>query len=174
MQIKLKNAIYVLIIIILAALQTTILSGVRVFGASADLLLAFVVYIALSDGAIMGGSYGLLCGLIADALSVGRFGFNSFMFLYAGVLPGIFKEHFFHNNIFVAMLCSFFACLVHKFFYFILFNYMWNGIGFWNTFFTKILIGALLTSLITALFYLVNSYIENNKERKGIRRRYGF
>ncbi len=174
MQIKLKNAIYVLIILILAALQTTILSGVHLFGATADLLLAFVVFIALYDGAVYGGSYGLLCGIIADALSPGRFGFNTFVLLYAGVLSGIFKEHFLHNNMFVAMLCSFLASLVSNTLYFLLFNYIWTGTGFLKILFTKILIGAVLTSVATALFYGINSAVQKKKERKGLRRRYGF
>lgn len=169
-----KNAVYVFVIILLAALQTTVLSGVKFFGATADLLLAFVVFVALSDGALAGGTYGLLCGIIADALTVGRFGFNSLLMLYAGTFAGIFKEHFFHNNALVALLCSFLASFTGKLVYYLLFNYLKTGSGFAAVFFTKIIVGALLTAVATAIFYIINMFIRNKRERKGLRRRYGF
>jgi len=158
----------------LAALQTTILSGVQIFGGTADLLLAFVVLIALSDGASYGCSYGLISGIVADTLMLGRFGFNSIMFMYIGVFLGLFKEHFFRNNSVVALLCSFLASFIHKLLYFLFLHYIWSGTGFWYNFFTRISIGAVLTAVCTLVMYLIYSLIFSRYERKGIKRRYGF
>ena len=35
-----------------------------------------------------------LCGIFADALSGGGFGYSSFVFMYAGALSGVLKEYF--------------------------------------------------------------------------------
>ncbi len=169
-----KNVIYVFTVIILAALQTTILSGVQIFGATADLLLAFTVMIALTNGAVYGGSYGLLCGIVADTLMYGRFGFNSLVFMYIGVLLGLFKEHFFRNNSVVALLCSFLASLVQKLLYFLLVHFIHNNYSFWYNILTRVSLGALLTAVATLIMFLIYSYIIIRYEKKGIKRRYGF
>ena len=92
-----KNAIYAAAVLLLAALRTTVLEGAEICGASANLLLALTVVIGLCETPVSGAAFGLLCGIFADTLSGGGFGYSSFVFMYAGALSGVLKEYFFSN-----------------------------------------------------------------------------
>ncbi|MBO7208892.1 MAG: rod shape-determining protein MreD [Clostridia bacterium] len=169
-----KNAGLVLLSVLIASLQTTWLNGVNLFGARADLLLAFVVVISLKYGIIYGGAYGLLCGVLADSLSFSGFGYNSLILMYMGICCGLLKDRFFDSNGGIVMLTAFLCSFIHKLLYFIFSKYIWNNQDFWYVFFTKILLGAIFTAVVAILLYGITVLYNRIKIRKGRSRYYGF
>lgn len=169
-----KNAGLVLLSVLIASLQTTWFNSFELFGARADLLLAFVVVISLKYGIIYGGAYGLLCGVLADTLSFSGFGYNSLILMYMGICCGFLKDRIFDNNSGIVMLTAFLCSFIHKLLYFIFSKYIWNNQDFWYVFFTKILLGAILTACIAILFYGISILYNRIKIRKGRNRYYGF
>ncbi len=74
----------------------------------------------------------------------------------------------------IIMLTAFLCSFIHKLLYFIFSKYIWNNQDFWYVFFTKILLGAVLTAFAAILFYGITVLYNKIKIRKGRSRYYGF
>lgn len=169
-----KNAIYAAAVLLLAALRTTVLEGAEICGASANLLLALTVVIGLCETPVSGAAFGLLCGIFADTLSGGGFGYSSFVFMYAGALSGVLKEYFFRLDAVVVLIFAFTWAFIHDFIYYLFTHLLSGSSGFMHVFFGKILIGACMTAAVAVLIFAVRAWILRMAEKKGNRRRYGF
>lgn len=85
-------------------LQSTLFSFYSIKGTLPDLVLVFVVFFALINGAREGTIYGFLCGLFED-LYLGRFiGVNALSKAFTAYLVGRFQARVFKENILVALI----------------------------------------------------------------------
>lgn len=105
-----------LLIIISLLLQVTIIARISVFGSRIDLLLAFVVSMALLKGALYGEVIGFMSGLIYDIFSGGPLGVNSFIMIIVGYGVGAFKNKLYVDNPITQALFGSVATLVVKLF----------------------------------------------------------
>ncbi len=101
-------------------LQSTVFSYFSIKGTLPDLLLIFVVFFALINGARGGTVYGFLCGLFED-LYLGRFiGVNALSKAFTAYLIGYFQGRVFKENILVALIAVFSSTFINSFLLFIL------------------------------------------------------
>lgn len=95
-------------------LQSTIFSFYGIKGTLPDLVLVFVVFFALINGARGGTIYGFLCGLLED-LYLGRFiGVNALSKAFTAYLVGHFQDRVFKENILVALIAVFFSTFINS------------------------------------------------------------
>lgn len=101
-------------------LQSTIFSFYSIKGAIPDLVLVFVVFFALLNGAYKGTVYGFLCGLMED-LYMGRFiGINALSKGLTAYILGKLQGNVFKENIFVGVMGVFIGTILNSCFLFLL------------------------------------------------------
>lgn len=113
---------FVLLILPIMALflQSTFFSFYSINGIIPDLVLIFVVFFALFNGAEKGAVYGYLCGLLED-LFLGRLiGMNALAKALTAYVVGRLQSNVFKENLVVGVLGVFLATLMNIFFLFIL------------------------------------------------------
>jgi len=85
-------------------LQSTIFSTYSIKGTVPDLVLVFVTFFALINGAEKGTVYGFLCGLLED-LVLGRFiGMNALAKAFTAYILGKVQGNVFKENLLVGVL----------------------------------------------------------------------
>lgn len=80
------------LVLVVAVIQVSIVSGVRVLGAEPDLLLLAVISIGLLRGSVVGSSAGFVAGLLVDVMTLGTLGVTSILLTVAGYLAGRYGE----------------------------------------------------------------------------------
>jgi len=75
---------------LLIIIQTTVIEYLSVMGIKPDILLIFIVYIAITKGQITGTIYGFIIGFIFDLVSGGVLGISSLCKTIAGFVSGYF------------------------------------------------------------------------------------
>ncbi|MGE5391531.1 MAG: rod shape-determining protein MreD [Deltaproteobacteria bacterium] len=94
-------------------LQSTIFSTYSIKGTVPDLVLIFVAFFALINGAREGTVYGFLCGFLED-LVLGRFiGMNALAKGLTGYILGKIQGNVFKENILVGVLSVLVATLIN-------------------------------------------------------------
>lgn len=120
-----KHLRLVLISLGLITLQTTIVSFMSVLNIIPDLMLIWIVYIAITQGQIPATAYGFGIGLVMDLLSGQFLGLSALSKTIAGFLAG----YFYHENKIDITLSNYrflvivaVISLVHNIVYFVLFT----------------------------------------------------
>ena len=98
-----KTLMYVFYLFLLTLLQLTLMPELKLFGVHPFLFPAFVAMIAVLEGQVMGGAFGLMAGLCADALLPAVPFFFVLIFLCCGVVVGQLSRYLYRKNL-VAML----------------------------------------------------------------------
>lgn len=154
-----RGVTYTIIAVLLCALQTTIFEFIKLFGVRPNLLLAFVVCVALLRGSVEGGAVGLMCGIFSDVMGYGTFGVNTFMLLYIGVVLGLFCGKFYRVRSIVAFSFAFAASFTYGFLYYFFAYYVWGNGGMWFAISRKILPESLYTAFMSMLILLFLAFI---------------
>ncbi|MDR1099777.1 MAG: rod shape-determining protein MreD [Treponema sp.] len=103
-----KNTIWTVIFaLVMAILQSTLLSRFALYGAVPDLALGVVVYSAYVNGMMTGQLSGFFSGVLLDFLSAAPLGLNALIRTIVGALAGLMKGTFFLDIFFLPMiLCA--------------------------------------------------------------------
>ncbi|WP_054692026.1 rod shape-determining protein MreD [Syntrophomonas palmitatica] len=97
-------------------LQSTVFSIYSINGTVPDLVLIFVSFFALINGAIRGTVYGFLCGMLED-LFTGRFiGVNALSKALTAYILGRIQTVVFKDNLLVGILTVLIATVINTFF----------------------------------------------------------
>ena len=84
----LKLALFAVLVFIIGALQVSLFSKVRLFSATPDILLAFVLGLGVFDGERTGAVIGVWAGVVSDALGGSVLMFSPFFLSYGGISRG--------------------------------------------------------------------------------------
>ncbi len=144
-------------------LQVTLIARISVFGSRFDLLLAFVVCIALFKGVYYGEVVGFISGLFYDIFSGGPLGTHTFSMIIIGYGVGFFRDRLYSDNPITQALCGFSATLVVK-----LFTSVYLGLFASPRFLSVrplgLILAAIVNSLLVIAFYwmLKKFYVERS------------
>lgn len=112
---RLRWVLHFLLPFLAVFLQSTVFGFYSIGGSLPDLVLVFVVFFSVINGAASGTAYGFLCGLLED-LYLGRFiGLNAISKALTGFLVGKLQGSFFRENILIGILAVAFGTLVNTF-----------------------------------------------------------
>ncbi len=110
--------LWILLIIVSLVLQTTILVPLRfLYGARIDLVLLLTIFAGLYGGEIKGATTGFLGGILGDSLSGSLLGTGALSKTVVGFFSGFLRTKFYHKDIFVQLIVSFFSILIHELIY---------------------------------------------------------
>ena len=121
-----KHVRLILITLIFVTLQTTIVSFTSIANIIPDVMLIWIVYIAITQGQIPATVYGFAIGLLLDLISGQFLGLSALSKTIAGFLAG----YFFHENKIDLNLANYqflifvgISSIVHNLIYFIIFTW---------------------------------------------------
>ena len=120
-----KHVRLILITLLLVALQTTIISFTSIANIIPDVMLIWIVYIAITQGQIPATAYGFGIGLLLDLVSGQFLGLSALSKTIAGFLAGYFyNENKIEMNIGNYQFLMFvgIASAVHNLIYFVIFT----------------------------------------------------
>ena len=121
-----------LLVIILYALQTSILPLIAYHGVTADLMLLFVTSTAFLKGARVGALSGFAVGVLQDIASGTFLGVNAFTRVLIGFCVGKFSDQGFKEQVFLPVFASLLVTTVNYFILallMILLGYRFNLMG---------------------------------------------
>ena len=95
------------LVLVVAVVQVTTISGTRLLGAEPDLLLVTIVCIALVAGSIPGAVAGFAGGLLVDVMTLGTLGTTSIVLTLAGYWAGRYGETTGRGRAYAAPLAAF-------------------------------------------------------------------
>ena len=150
-----RHVLTVILIFILATLQTTVLRGLELFHVIPNLLYVFVVCYCLTKHDYSALIYAVFCGLILDFLGGRPIGMHALMCTLAAYFCLAISGNLFNNNLFVAMVFVFVLSVPYEFFTYLFYFVIW-GRGSWGyAVFCKILPISVYNFLFTMVLYPV-------------------
>lgn len=144
------NIKYAIISLVLVVFQTTLARLISVGGITPDILVIWVVYLALKEGQLRGTVWGFCIGLFMDLLAGDFLGLSALSKTFSGFLGG----YFYNENKTQLTLGSYrfllivlFVSFVHNIVYFMIFTlgteiHLWQAVlqlGFTTTLYTATL-----------------------------------
>ncbi len=148
---------YVLLIIlpVLAIfLQSTFFSSYSIKGTVPDMVLVFVIFYALLNGARKGSYYGLFCGLLED-LYIGRFiGINAISKAITAYIIGRLEGRVFEENVAVGIIGVILGSLINAGLLFVLVLINFSTFHINSLVFINMLYQTLYNMLITTPIYI--------------------
>ncbi len=105
--------LWAMILILLYALQTSLLTFLNFDGFSANLMLLMTVSIAFLRGHEKGAFFGFMAGLLQDATSGGYFGLATFSYMTIGIIFGKFSVNLFRDQSLLPVISSIPALAIH-------------------------------------------------------------
>jgi rod shape-determining protein MreD len=154
-----RHAGYVVKAVVLLLLQASLVDMISLKGISPDLLLIFIVYIAVREGQMYVLPWGFALGLILDFSTGTVIGLSALSKSAAAFTAGYFYSE---NKITMTLstyrflLLVFFTAFVHNAIYFTIFT-MGSGIGLFSAVFGLGLASALFTSTVAILPMLMSA-----------------
>ena len=99
-----KILVIALIIYVCFLLQTSIFSRYRLAGVTPNILICVVATYGFMKGRRHGILIGFFTGLLLDIFSGTLFGFYALVYMYIGLLNGLFKKQFFGDDLRLPMI----------------------------------------------------------------------
>ncbi|MBE7047797.1 MAG: rod shape-determining protein MreD [Ruminococcaceae bacterium] len=150
-----KQILAVVVILLIALLQTTVIRGLEVFHVVPNLLFITVVIVGLLRGDYCGLSVGVLCGFLLDIMGGRAVGSNTLLCTYVAYLCTRISGSLFNRNVFVSMVFVLLFSVPYELFIYI-FNFVIWGKGAWGyALFCKILPAVIYNFLFTIVLYPV-------------------
>lgn len=150
---RLKVLFYTICILLLLLLQSTLLDYIKIYNVKPNLLVVFVITIALLRGNVEGGTVGFFAGLALDMLFGKLLGFYTLLGLYLGIAVGSVNRRLYRENILVVVFFTFVSTVVYETLVYILSSFMNNNINLLFPMTRIILPEAVYNSLVSILIY---------------------
>lgn len=112
---KPKMVVYVLCMLLVIILQTTLLNYIEIFGVKANLIIVFTICTALLRGGTAGAASGFFTGLFQDILTGKVLGVYALLGMYLGFLSGLINKRLYKDNLIVIFFFTFISSAVYEF-----------------------------------------------------------
>lgn len=103
---------YAVTIILLCTAQVSLCGFLEIGNVKPNIVIPFVISIAIINGPVTGGIIGLVCGIIIDTLSSGTTIINSLTYMYLAVISGVLNLNYLRNNLGVVVLFTFLSTII--------------------------------------------------------------
>ncbi|MBU1043801.1 MAG: rod shape-determining protein MreD [Candidatus Omnitrophica bacterium] len=150
-RIRFQSVKFGLISFFVLAFQSTLAHSLALGTIKPDFVLLMVIFFALYKGQKQGMFYGMLVGIVVDALSGGVIGINSFSLGFIGYICGLLKERVYINHFLTKFLVGLAASLVYLIVYFVLGKQFFSLPGFFANF--DIVFGTMVYTSICNIFF---------------------
>lgn len=151
---KAKIAVIGISIFFITMLQSTVLEYVRIFNVKPNLLLIFIVSVALLKGNVEGAVVGFVCGLAQDIVSGKAIGFYALLGLYLGIAVGSVNKRLYRENILVITFFTFVSTVAYEWGVYFLSTFLQDDLDFIYPIRNIILPEAIYNSAVSIFIYI--------------------
>jgi rod shape-determining protein MreD len=166
-----KVLVYAAVIFIFILLQSTVFEYMKVFNVRPNLMIVFVICMALLSGNVEAAVTGFFAGLLQDVLFGHSIGFYALMGMYLGYAAGSSNRRLYRDKLFVAVLFVFVWSFIYEFavYFFKYFGSIMTGdIAFFYPIGMIIFPEALYNSFVTVPVFLLMLILRNHFEGRTI------
>ena len=164
---KFKILVYAFFLLLLLMLQSTLLGYVRIYNVKPNLLVIFVVCVALLRGNVEGASVGFFAGMLLDMTFGKLLGFYSLLGFYLGLTVGSVNRRLYRENYLVVIFFTFVATMLYEAAVYILSNFMTGSMELLMPLTAKILPEAVYNSVVSILVFAIVIKISHKFEEAG-------
>ncbi len=170
---KVKIFLYAICIFVLVIIQSTFLEYIKIYNIKPNLLIVFVIAVALLRGNVEGAVVGLILGLLQDVISGRVIGFYGLLGMYLGVIIGSVNKRLYRENFFVIIFFTLAASITYESIVFILTVFLKYNADILYSFRTFILPEAVYNSVLSVFIYIIVIKLSYKFEEAGkITRKY--
>lgn len=156
-----KRAVFALLIIITAVLQTTKGALPVINGAHAMLLVPLTVAIGMHERNLAGLFFGAFAGILWDMHSISTDGYFSVMLAATGFICAVLITFVLRNNIFSSLLLNFIAIFLCNSLYWFFFFFLKDYDSQWYVYFKYYFSSVFYTMLFSPIYYYLIKWITN-------------
>lgn len=148
-----KSLKYAITIILLCTAQVSLCEFLEIGNIKPNIVIPFVISIAIINGPVTGGIIGLVCGVFMDTLSSGTTIISSLTYMYLAVISGILNLNYLRNNLGVVVMFTFLSTIIAEACVHFVHFAMWGVSNFFFALVNPILLIALYTIIFTVPIY---------------------
>ncbi|MFA6309427.1 MAG: rod shape-determining protein MreD [Clostridia bacterium] len=161
---KIRILVYGICIFFIIIIQSTILDVVQIYGVKPNLMLVFIVSVALINGSVQGAAVGFILGLMQDIISGKIIGFYCLLGLYLGLIIGSVNKRLYRENLLIIIFFTFISTVVYEELVYILNTFLSGNLNFTVSFANIIFPEAIYNMFVSIFIYMfvvkVNQKIE--------------
>ena len=146
---------YAIVIIIINSLQVSLCPYLAIGNIKPNLVIPFVISVAVINGPVTGGIIGLSCGIFIDALSTGTVIINSLTYMYLAVICGMLNINYLRKNFGVVVMFTFIGIFVCEACVHFIHFAIWGASNFFIALINPILLISLYSILYTIPVYFI-------------------
>lgn len=161
---RLKVLFYAIFLFLLLLLQSTLLGYVSIYNVKPNLLIIFVISVALLRGDKEGAIVGFITGMFIDMASGKILGFYALLGLYLGLAVGTLNKRLYRDNFLVILFFTFVSTILYESTVHILSTFMTGNIDIVRTLPTKILPEAIYNSMVSFFIFAIVKRMNNRIE----------
>lgn len=112
---RIKILIYALCILLIMLLQSTVFNYIEILGVKPNLVIVFIVSVALLRGNVEGMAVGFFTGISQDLLFGRAIGLYALLGLYLGLIIGSVNKRLYRENFLVIIFFTFISTVAYEF-----------------------------------------------------------
>ncbi len=152
---KRRIIVYSIFIFFIILLQTTLAEYIKIYDVKPNLVLIFVVAVALLRGNVEGGFIGFITGMILDMLFGRVLGFFALLGLYLGLAIGSVNKRLYRENFLVVIFFTFVSSVVYEAAVYFLNAFMRGNVELLFPLLNTILPEAVYNSAVSIIIYAI-------------------
>lgn len=152
-----QKALLIILIFLFSLIEATLLTFISIKGIKPDILLILIIYTSFYADWRFALKAGLLAGILKDALSIGVFGLNAFIFGISALIIALYSKKVYRDHISRQVFISFAVSLSVMVIYYLTTNIFLPLPQFTIYLWTIILPAAIYTALLYPLLSLLLS-----------------
>lgn len=157
---------YAIAIIIINSLQVSLCPYLSIGNIKPNLVIPFVISVAVLNGPVTGGIIGLSCGIFMDALSTGTIIINSLTYMYMAVISGILNINYLRKNFGVVVMFTFIGIIVCEACIHFIHFAIWGSSNFFIALINPILLISLYSIIYTIPVYFITKKLFSSKYKE--------
>jgi rod shape-determining protein MreD len=169
---KIKILIYTFLIFLIVILQSTVLDYIKIYYIKPNLLIVFIISVALLRGNVEGSIIGFFIGLSQDLISGKLLGFYTILGLYLGLIIGSVNKRLYRENFMVIIFFTFISSIAYEMVVYFLSTFLKGGLDFYYPFKNIVLPEALYNSVISIFIYVLIIKLNDRFNSNKVSRKY--
>lgn len=157
---------YAVTIILLCTFQVSLCEFIEIGNIKPNIVIPFVISIAIINGPVTGGIIGLVCGVFMDSLSSGMTIISSLTYMYLAVISGVLNLNYLRKNLGVVLLFTFLGTIIAEACVHFIHFAMWGVSNFFIALFNPIILIALYTVVFTVPIYYLSLKLFKPSDRE--------
>jgi rod shape-determining protein MreD len=154
------------LLVIVAILQSTLVSHFRIWGVFADLPLLLVVSWGLLCGPKEGLIWGFIAGVSVDLFSGAPFGAATFGLMAAGFLSGLGQSTVFRSQTFLPLIVVLLATIVYDILFMLVVWISGYPVSWLDSLFRLVLPSAVLNAVLTPVVFVIMRWLNTRFGRE--------